>query len=82
MQRDNKLVVVEIRYRRYTSQLTPLETVTLAKRRRIIQATRYYLRHNPEYSEHEIRFDVVALSGPLPQAKLVWRQAAFDSDDT
>ena len=81
MQLDDKLIVVEIRYRRDTQPLSPLDTVTAAKRRRIVQATRYYLMRHPEYADHAVRFDVVALSGPLPQAKLVWRQAAFDCND-
>ncbi len=73
------LVIAEIRYRRNTQFADPLETVTPAKQRRIIRATQHMLKHRPELRAHPLRFDVLALSGPIQQAKLRWVKRAFDS---
>ena len=73
------LVVVEIRYRRNTQFADPLETVTATKQQRIIRATRHLLQYRPELRRYPLRFDVLALSGPIQQAKLRWIKCAFDS---
>ena len=73
------LVIVEIRYRRNTQFADPLETVTATKQQRIIRATRHLLQYRPELRRHPLRFDVLALSGPIQQAKLRWIKCAFDS---
>jgi len=73
------LVIVEIRYRRNSDFADPLETVTVEKQRRIVRATRHLLQGRPELRRYPLRFDVLALSGPIEQAKLDWVKCAFDS---
>ena len=72
------LVIVEIRYRHDPGFTHPLETVTPAKQRRIIRATRHLLQRHPRLCTHPLRFDVLALSGPIRQARLDWVKYAFD----
>lgn len=74
------IIVVEIRYRRSTSMVHPLETITPAKQRRIARATQHWLQQHPAQAELPLRFDVVALSGPLERATLTWIEAAFDCE--
>ena len=72
------LVIVEVRYRRSTGYGGALASVSHTKRQKIIRATRYFLRCNPKLGHRPLRFDVVAVSGPVDQMKFDWRQRAFD----
>jgi putative endonuclease len=74
------LVIVEVRARSTTGFGTAVETVTLRKRRRIVQATRHLLMRRPEWQSLPIRFDVVAfdrIDTAAPQ--ISWIRNAFDA---
>src|SRR5699024_1478776 len=58
---DDRLIVVEVRYRARNDYGRAAATVQRGKQRRIINATRYFLSQNPRYANHAIRFDVVGV---------------------
>ena len=62
--RDGKyLAIIEVKYRRDHKKGSPLDAITYYKKRRIINATKYYL-HKYRYSENQpVRFDVISITG-------------------
>jgi putative endonuclease len=73
------LVFVEVRSREVPGFGTPEESVTPAKRRRIVLAARRYLSNVPPSSWREARFDVIAIDGSGDAAVLRHYPAAFDA---
>ena len=73
------LVFVEVRSREVPGFGTPEESVTPAKRRRIVAAARRYLSNVPPSSWREARFDVIAIEGSGDAAVLRHYPAAFDA---
>jgi putative endonuclease len=80
MRDGSLLVVVEIRYRCNPGPVPPEATVGIAKRRKILRATRHFLQQAPALQDCAVRFDILALSGPLDRAKLQWLRGAFDGE--
>jgi putative endonuclease len=81
------LLFVEVRSRAVEAgkepTITPEETVTTAKRRRVVRAARLYLKRRRVSADRPIRFDVVAVrfegaDRKRPMVKHV--PAAFDSE--
>jgi putative endonuclease len=73
------LVFVEVRSREVPDFGTPEESVTPAKRRRIVATARQYLSNVPPSSWREARFDVIAIEGSGTAAELRHYPAAFDA---
>ena len=73
------LVFVEVRSREVTDFGTPEESITPAKRRRIVATARQYLSKVPPSSWREARFDVIAIEGSGDAAVLRHYPAAFDA---
>ncbi len=73
------LVFVEVRSREVPGCVTPEESVTPAKRRRVAAAARRYLSNVPLSSWREARFDVIAIDGHGADAALRHYPAAFDA---
>jgi len=73
------LVFVEVRSLEVTGFGTPEESVTPAKRRRIVAAARHYLSNIPSSSWREARFDVIAIEGSGERAELRHYPGAFDA---
>ena len=73
------LVFVEVRSREVPDFGTPEESVTPAKRRRIVATARQYLSKVPPSSWREARFDVIAIEGSGDTAVLRHYQGAFDA---
>lgn len=73
------LVFVEVRSRGDDGIERPEESVTPAKRRRIVAAARRYLSTVPPSSWREARFDVIAIEGAGEAAVLRHFPAAFDA---
>ncbi len=72
-------VFVEVRSLEAAGFGTPEESVTPAKRRRIIGAARGYLSNVPPSSWREARFDVIAIEGSGDSAVITHFPAAFDA---
>ena len=77
--KEDVLVFVEVRSREVPGYGTPEESVTPAKRRRIVAAARRYLSNVPPSSWREARFDVIAIDGCGDDAALRHYPAAFDA---
>jgi len=77
--KGDALVFVEVRSREVPGFGTPEESVTPAKRRRIVAAARHYLSKVPPSSWREARFDVIAIEGSGDAAVLRHYPAAFDA---
>ena len=79
MQDRATLVLVEIRYR---ARLVPAEdTVQKAKRAKLARTALHYLQRHRKQEEVPLRFDVVALSGPIANPDIQWFRDAFTADD-
>jgi len=70
------LVFVEVRFRQNASHGSGAETVTSAKRRRIIRTAQFYLQKNPDRSNRDFRFDVISMSPDID-----WVENAFTLND-
>jgi putative endonuclease len=77
--KGDALVFVEVRSREVPDFGTPEESVTPAKRRRIVATARQYLSKVPSSSWREARFDVIAIEGSGAAAVLRHYPAAFDA---
>ena len=75
------LVIVEIRYRRHTEFMDPVESITRHKRDRIVRATLHFMQRCADYRDHPVRFDIVGVSGPLDHATVDWIPGAFNMED-
>jgi putative endonuclease len=75
------LAIVEVRYRERAGLVDPAVTVTAAKRRRLLVAAARFLQDHPALREHAVRFDVMALTGPLAAPRCDWIRGAFDASD-
>jgi putative endonuclease len=73
------LVFVEVRSREIPDFGTPEDSITPAKRRRIVAAARQYLSKVSPSSWREARFDVIAIEGSGEAAVLTHFPAAFDA---
>jgi putative endonuclease len=71
------LVFVEVRFRRDSAHGTPAETVGTHKRRKLRASAEHYLQAHRLGSKKAARFDIVAIHGPLAQARVEWLQNAF-----
>lgn len=77
MQHADQLVFIEVRYRRKKDYGTAAETITAAKIRRLRSTAAIFLQHHEPYDDCPIRFDVVALSGPVHAPVIEWIRDAF-----
>ena len=73
------LVFVEVRYRNDAAVADGLESITPAKRRRLVRAAEMFLAAHPCYAQAPCRFDSVAFSGAVDNPTWTWERAAFDA---
>jgi len=74
------LVMVEVRLRSRSVFGGALASVSLRKQRKLIRAVHYLSRHEPEWRALPLRFDVVAIHGPLEgEHTLEWVKDAFQA---
>ncbi len=77
-QRGELLVFVEVRSRSTDVFGDPEETVTNAKRRRIVRAALFYLTAN-EIHDRPVRFDVISVVRGPSETRLQHFEDAFDA---
>jgi len=77
MRDRDALVVVEVRHRSRSDFGHATETVDQRKRGRLSRAAAYFLQQHPGDRERPVRFDIVALEGPLEAPGIVWLRDAF-----
>jgi putative endonuclease len=81
MQERGCLVIVEVRYRYSDEYGGALPSVTHTKLQRIAKAMQALLLQHRELRELPLRFDVLALSGPLNAPKVRWCKRACSFDE-
>ncbi len=58
---SRELVFTEVKFRRSGLSGDPLEAVTSSKQKKICRSSLYFISKNPEYSELQIRYDVIGI---------------------
>ena len=81
MRDGSLLIVAEIRYRRRLAFGGPLASISPAKERKIVKATRHFIYKYPAYRNAPVRFDVVGITGDLRSPDIHWIPGAFTMDD-
>ena len=76
----NELVFVEVRSRRSAAFGSAAESVTAAKRRRILLAAQHYLMSLGLRVPPPCRFDIVSITGAVDAGHLDWLRNAFTND--
>jgi putative endonuclease len=70
----NDLVFVEVRFRSNTHFGSAVETVTIAKQRKITKTAHYFLQTHPNFSKKMMRFDVIGMND---NSQFEWIKGAF-----
>jgi len=73
------LSVIEVRSRAAGARCSAEESVSAAKRHRILLATRHFLARHPQWANARVRFDLVAISKGDGDNELRWIRNAFES---
>ena len=76
------LVFVEVRYRVDDRFGGGAQSITAAKRRKLVQAAGAFLAAHPRWADSACRFDVVEASGDITRPRLTWLRDAFRADDS
>jgi putative endonuclease len=76
-QRDDLLVIAEVRLRSNAEFGGAAASITHEKRARIVRAARYLLRTRPPLAELAVRFDILLLSDS--GGDIEWVEGAFDA---
>lgn len=76
MREAQTLVIVEVRKRANPRFASAAESVDARKQARLVHAAQAYLAAHSQFSDHSVRFDVVALDGA---DRIEWLQGAFDA---
>lgn len=71
------LVFVEVRYRHNTHYGSSIETIGLAKQRKIIKTAEYYLLKNQKLARLTCRFDIIAIDTDKHGIDIKWVKNAF-----
>ena len=79
MQEGTCLVFVEVRARSTVLYGSALESITHAKRQKILKTAHCYLQQHKLYGRYASRFDVLTLQGTPPIIE--WIKHAFDMDE-
>jgi len=74
------LVFIEVRYRATSGFGDGLDSITAAKRGKLIRAAKLFLQSQPRYANAPCRFDVVSVSGASTAPQFEWLRDAFRVD--
>lgn len=77
MQEGDTLVIVEVRRRSSRDYGGAAASITRAKQRRIVNATRHLIAMRPPLGRLPIRFDVVTVEPEAGRTKVEWMRSAF-----
>lgn len=74
---QKELVFIEVRYRKLNHYGDGLESVTKTKQKKIIKTAEFFLNEKAHYQTFFCRFDVVSVTGSMPNQKMTWIRGAF-----
>lgn len=74
----SSLVFIEVRSRHAKSLVSPFESITLSKQRRLWRCAQNFLLQHPEHALRPCRFDVVGITYADGRCTLEWIPHAFE----
>ncbi len=77
MQERDVLVFVEVRQRKNSHFGSALESVSRSKQDKLKKTAELYLVQSPPPNHFAMRFDVIGLTGTLPNVQIEWIKNAF-----
>ncbi len=78
MRENHTIIFVEVRARKTSAFMHPLESVNYAKRDKIRKTSQIFMQKNTTLDRFDLRFDVIALTGSTARGmKIEWIKAAF-----
>lgn len=77
MRDGETLVFVEVRFRKNDNFGTPAESITVSKKRKLLQTAQLYLLAHPIWRNKPCRFDVIAARPGASGLQFEWIQNAF-----
>ena len=69
---------IEVRYRGGARFGSAIDSITVAKQRKLKRCAALFVSRQKAWSTHPCRFDVIAYDAPNGDGKPVWIRAAFD----
>jgi putative endonuclease len=80
--RDHKeIVFIEVRLRNNQAFADGIDSVTLAKQKKIIKTAHHFLAKHNLYDKVNCRFDIIGLCYQATQINFVWIADAFSADN-
>ena len=74
------LVFIEVRFRKNVLYGSGADTVTHAKRRKIVRTANYFLQRHRQFANCACRFDVISMSSlGKAETEITWIKGAFDA---
>ena len=72
MQDGDILVFIEVRHRKSESFCKATETIDIGKQQRLRATAEHYLQQHAGGDDHDCRFDVLTLTGPIEHERCHW----------
>ena len=66
------LIAFEVRYRSNSTFISPIETITKSKIKRIINCLVTYTKENLAYKNINLRIDIICITGKLHNPTITW----------
>lgn len=79
MRDGTSLVFVEVRFRTQGALVSPLETITATKQRRIARTAAAFLQSQPACASLPCRFDALAIEDAGDELRFDWIKGAFSA---
>ena len=79
MRDRDTLAFIEVRYRASGSLVSPLETITVTKQRRIVRTAMRFLQAHRDLASRPCRFDALAIVGESGALRFDWIKDAFSA---
>ena len=79
MQEKQRLVFVEVRYRKHSQFGSGAESITKSKQSKLIRTANWYLQQHPKCNQYSCRFDVISMSAGTTNSKIDWIKDAIQA---
>ncbi len=79
MQDKETIVFIEVRSRKNTTFLDPLESIDQRKIHKIIKTSERYIQNRHIKAQAQFRFDVITLTGEDNDMEIDWIKGAFEA---
>ncbi|MDI9347270.1 MAG: YraN family protein [Methylacidiphilales bacterium] len=69
---EGVLIAFEVRYRSNATFISPIETITKSKVKRILNCLVTYAKENSAYKNFNLRIDIICITGTLHNPTITW----------